>query len=173
MRTLLVAPGGLPEPPISRACPRLARADHARLETMCADDATRRELLDRADVVAIHVLPDHLGACLSVAREASTRGCITVLIVTPPIVDPVHLAMASGVDLVVRARHEHALAELLDHLDGNPRHLLLEDIDGITFADQTGAVVHGRPRFTLPVPLSLATEPHSSPSRVGAGSCHG
>ncbi len=110
------------------------------------DEMRFRAELNRADVVAITSLTPQIYDAFDVARLAKEQGCVTILGGYHSTLDPEFVARNPNVDVVVRGEGEHTFKELVDYLDGNPRRVMLKDIDGLLFKDETGTVVQTKPR---------------------------
>nr|MDO8112722.1 radical SAM protein [Candidatus Sigynarchaeota archaeon] len=110
------------------------------------DEQVLRAELSRADVVAITSLTPQIYAALDVARIAKELGVVTIIGGYHATLDPEFVAKDPAVDVVVRGEGEHTFRELIDFFDGNPYHVELKDIDGISFKQEDGSVLHTKPR---------------------------
>jgi len=110
------------------------------------DEQNLRAELNRADIVAITSLTPQIYDALNVASIAKELGVVSILGGYHPTLDPEFVASHPAVDVVVRGEGEHTFRELIDFLDGNPQHVEMKDINGISFKTETGSIIHTRPR---------------------------
>ena len=106
-----------------------------------------RALLNRSDVVAITSMTPQISHALEVARMAKEQGCITIIGGYHPTLAPDYVAKHPAVDYIVRGEGEHTFREIVQYIDGNKNRVLLKDIDGISYKNPEGTVVHNKDRM--------------------------
>jgi len=105
----------------------------------------RREL-NRYDVVALTSMTPQITSAFEVAEMAKEQGCITILGGYHPTLAPDYVAQHPAVDFTVRGEGEHTFKELIDFIDGNKNNVALKEIDGLSYKDNDGRVVHNNDR---------------------------
>ena len=101
-----------------------------------------RSLLKDSDIVAITSLTPQINHALVVAKMAKDEGCITILGGYHPTLDPTHVISHEQVDYVVRGEGEHTFKELIDYLSSEKNERNLKEIDGLSYKDIDGNVIH-------------------------------
>lgn len=109
----------------------------------------RREL-NRTDVVAITSMTPQIYHALEVAEMAKEYGCITIIGGYHPTLAPEFVASHKSVDYVVRGEGEHTFKELIDYIDGNKNYTSLKDIDGLSYKNEEGKIIHNKERHLEP-----------------------
>ncbi|MFX0071015.1 MAG: B12-binding domain-containing radical SAM protein [Candidatus Hermodarchaeota archaeon] len=102
--------------------------------------------LNRSDIVAISCMTPQVSHALEVAEMAKNQGCKTIIGGYHPTLDPEYVTKCSGVDFTVRGEGEHTFRELIDHIDEKKNSKELKQIDGISYKDRNGDIVHNRDR---------------------------
>ena len=105
----------------------------------------RREL-NRYDVIAISSMTPQIYHAFEVAEMAKEHGCITILGGYHPTLVPEHVAEHPAIDYTVRGEGEHTFKEIIDYIDGNRNNVSLKDIDGISYKNKEGKVIHNNDR---------------------------
>lgn len=106
----------------------------------------RREL-NRSDIVAITSMTPQIHHALEVADMAKEQGCTTILGGYHPTLSPNYAAKHPSIDYAVRGEGEHTFKELIDYLDGNKNDVKISDIDGLSYKNKEGKVVHNNDRM--------------------------
>ena len=106
--------------------------------------------LNRHDVVAITSMTPQISSAFDVAKDAKEQGCTTILGGYHPTLDPEYVAKHPAVDYTIRGEGEHTFRELIDFIDGNKRNVALKDIDGISYKNEDGKIIHNKPRKLEP-----------------------
>jgi len=106
--------------------------------------------LNRHDVVAITSMTPQISSAVDVAKDAKAQGCTTILGGYHPTLDPEYVAKHPAVDYTIRGEGEHTFRELIDFIDGNKRNVALKDIDGISYKNEDGKIIHNKPRKLEP-----------------------
>lgn len=106
--------------------------------------------LNRHDVVAITSMTPQISSAFDVAKDAKEQGCTTILGGYHPTLDPEYVAKHPAVDYIIRGEGEHTFRELIDFIDGNKRNVALKDIDGISYKNEDGKIIHNKPRKLEP-----------------------
>ncbi|MBY9004297.1 MAG: B12-binding domain-containing radical SAM protein, partial [Candidatus Lokiarchaeota archaeon] len=101
-----------------------------------------RSMLRGSDIAAITSLTAQINHALVVAKMAKEEGCITILGGYHPTLDPNQVISHKQVDYVVRGEGEHTFKELIDYLDSEKNERNLEKIDGLSYKDIDGNVIH-------------------------------
>nr|MDO8117715.1 hypothetical protein [Candidatus Sigynarchaeota archaeon] len=102
--------------------------------------------LEQAHVVVISGNIGLVRDALDVACLAKGKDCITIMAGYHRMSDLELIARDPGVDVVLHGDEDAAFMEVIDYLDGNPAFTLLKDVAGISFKDETGRLVHTKPR---------------------------
>ena len=105
-----------------------------------------RSDLNRHDVVAITSMTPQIYHALDVAQMAKEHGCHTILGGYHPTLAPEFVARNPNVDFTIRGEGEHTFKEIIDYLDGNRKHIDLNQIDGLSYKDKDGTVKHNKER---------------------------
>jgi anaerobic magnesium-protoporphyrin IX monomethyl ester cyclase len=105
-----------------------------------------RSLLRSSDIVAITSLTPQISHAFVVARMAKEEGCITILGGYHPTLDPVQVISHKRVDYVIRGEGEHTFKELIDYLSSEKNERDLEKINGLSYKDSNGNVIHNAER---------------------------
>ncbi|MHA1315696.1 MAG: B12-binding domain-containing radical SAM protein [Candidatus Helarchaeota archaeon] len=105
-----------------------------------------RNNLNRFDVVAITSLTPQIYSALDIAQIAKEQGCTTILGGYHPTLAPDFVAQHPAVDFAIRGEGEHTFRELIDYIDNNKNNVALKDIDGISYKNGNGKVVHNNDR---------------------------
>ncbi len=109
----------------------------------------RREL-NRYDIVAITSMTPQIDHAFEVAQIAKEQGCTTILGGYHPTLAPEYVAHQTAVDYTIRGEGEHTFREIIDFLDGNRKNVALKDIDGVSYRNKAGNVVHNEDRKLEP-----------------------
>ena len=109
-----------------------------------------RILLNRADIVAITSMTPQIAHALEVAQMAKNQGCITIIGGYHPTLAPEYVVKHPAVDFIVRGEGEHTFKELIDYIDGNKNQVLLKDIDGVSYKNKDGKIIHNNERRLEP-----------------------
>jgi len=105
-----------------------------------------RAELNRTDVVAITSMTPQIYHALEVAKMAKEHGCHTIIGGYHPTLAPDFVISHDYVDFIVRGEGEHTFKELIDYIDGNKNHISLKEIDGISYRDKEGKIIHNQER---------------------------
>ena len=105
-----------------------------------------RELLSHSDVVAITSLTPQIYSAFEVAEMAKEHDCITIIGGYHATLAPDFVAAHEAVDFVIRGEGEHTYKELIDFIDNNKNNITIEDIDGLSYKDSNGNVIHNNER---------------------------
>ena len=121
----------------------VAIPEHATrlIDSRATNSDEAREAIARAHIVAINITPSNASSALDMTRVAKNERCVTILCTRHQFQDPVPIALDAGVDVVIDAHDTGAFRGIIEYLDGNPLHVLLKSINGITFTDERGAIV--------------------------------
>ena len=109
------------------------------------DKKVRREL-NRSDVVAITSMTPQIFNAFDVAEMAREQGCTTVIGGYHPTLAPDYVAKHDAIDYAVRGEGEHTFKELIDFLDKNNNKRNIKDIDGLSYKNSNGQVIHNNDR---------------------------
>jgi len=109
-----------------------------------------RAELNRTDVVAITSMTPQIYHALEVAKMAKEHGCYTIIGGYHPTLAPDFVVSHDYVDFIVRGEGEHTFKELIDYIDGNKNDISLKEIDGISYRDKEGKVIHNKERQLEP-----------------------
>ncbi|MFX1323593.1 MAG: B12-binding domain-containing radical SAM protein [Promethearchaeota archaeon] len=105
-----------------------------------------RTLLNQSDIVAITSMTPQISHAFEVAQMAKESGCTTILGGYHPTLAPDYVAKHPAVDYTIRGEGEYTFKELIDFIDGNKSKTALRSIDGVSFKDQEGKIVHNKDR---------------------------
>ncbi len=109
-----------------------------------------RSLLNQSDVVAITSMTPQISHALEVAQMAKESGCTTIMGGYHPTLVPDYVAKHSTVDYAIRGEGEHTFQELIGYINENGDHNALKNIDGVSYRNKEGQVVHNRDRKLEP-----------------------
>ncbi|MFX1287079.1 MAG: B12-binding domain-containing radical SAM protein [Promethearchaeota archaeon] len=105
-----------------------------------------RNELNRYDAVAITSMTPQVYSALDVAKIAKEQGCITILGGYHPTLVPEFVAKHKFVDFTVRGEGEHTFKEIIDYIDNNKNKVSIKDIDGISYRNNDGKIIHNNER---------------------------
>ncbi|GAJ04651.1 unnamed protein product, partial [marine sediment metagenome] len=105
-----------------------------------------RSELNRYDTVAITSMTPQVYSALEVAKMAKDQGCNTIIGGYHPTLVPEFVAGHEYVDFTVRGEGEHTFKEIIDYLDGNKKKNSIKDIDGISYKNKEGKIIHNSER---------------------------
>ena len=105
-----------------------------------------RSELNRYDTVAITSMTPQVYSALEVAKMAKDQGCNTIIGGYHPTLVPEFVADHEYVDFTVRGEGEHTFKEIIDYLDGNKKKISIKDIDGISYKNKEGKIIHNSER---------------------------
>ncbi|MHA2008567.1 MAG: B12-binding domain-containing radical SAM protein [Promethearchaeota archaeon] len=105
-----------------------------------------RSDLNKADIVAITSMTPQISHALEVAQMAKKQGCITIMGGYHPTLAPNYVAEHPAVDYAIRGEGEHTFRELVQFIDGNKTREVLKHIDGVSYKNQEGHVIHNKDR---------------------------
>ncbi|MHA1912759.1 MAG: B12-binding domain-containing radical SAM protein [Promethearchaeota archaeon] len=109
-----------------------------------------RSLLNKSDVVAITSMTPQISNAFEVAEMAKKQGCTTIMGGYHPSLAPEYVAKHPAVDFTVRGEGEYTFQELIQFLDGNKNPQDLKNIDGVSYKDKEGQVLHNKDRKLEP-----------------------
>ncbi|HUW89490.1 MAG TPA: radical SAM protein [Candidatus Nanopelagicaceae bacterium] len=109
-----------------------------------------RSELNRYDTVAITSMTPQIYSALEVAKMAKEQGCNTIIGGYQPTLVPEFVADHEYVDFTVRGEGEHTFKEIIDYLDGNKKRISLKEIDGISYKNKEGNIIHNSERELEP-----------------------
>ncbi|MFX1278721.1 MAG: B12-binding domain-containing radical SAM protein [Promethearchaeota archaeon] len=109
-----------------------------------------RTLLNHSDIVAITSMTPQISHAIEVAEMAKQQGCTTIMGGYHPTLAPDYVASHSAVDYTIRGEGEHTFRELIQHIDKGKINNQLRDIDGVSFKNNDGKVIHNRDRRLEP-----------------------
>ncbi|MBY8979084.1 MAG: radical SAM protein [Candidatus Lokiarchaeota archaeon] len=101
-----------------------------------------RSELNRYDTVAITSMTPQIYSALEVAKMAKEHGCNTIIGGYHPTLVPEFVADHEYVDFTVRGEGEHTFKEIIDYLDDNKKQISLKEIDGISYKNKEGKIIH-------------------------------
>jgi radical SAM superfamily enzyme YgiQ (UPF0313 family) len=102
--------------------------------------------LNNADVVAITSMTPQISHALEVAQMAKEHGAITIMGGYHPTLAPDYVSKHPAVDYTIRGEGEYTFQELISYLDGNRDRNVLKNIDGVSYKNKEGQVVHNEDR---------------------------
>ncbi len=105
-----------------------------------------RNDLNKTDIVAITSMTPQIYHAFEVAKMAKEQGCITILGGYHPTLSPDYAAKHPAVDYAIRGEGERTFQELVNYIDGNKDQKALKDIDGVSYKNKEGQVVHNKDR---------------------------
>ncbi|MFX0137417.1 MAG: B12-binding domain-containing radical SAM protein, partial [Candidatus Hodarchaeota archaeon] len=106
--------------------------------------------LNQSDIVALTSMTPQIAHAFEVAEMAKEQGCTTIFGGYHPTLAPEYVTKNPSVDYTIRGEGEHTFRELIDFLDGNKNRITLKDIDGLSFSDKEGRVIHNKERRLEP-----------------------
>ncbi len=109
-----------------------------------------RSLLNQSDLVAITSMTPQISSAFEVAQMAKKSGCTTIIGGYHPTLDPDYVAIHPAVDYAIRGEGEHTFKELINYLDGSNKQVALKDIDGVSYRNNEGKVIHNKERMLEP-----------------------
>ncbi|MBY8982357.1 MAG: radical SAM protein [Candidatus Lokiarchaeota archaeon] len=109
-----------------------------------------KRILNHHDVVAITSMTPQISNAFDVAKIAKEQGCKTIIGGYQPTLTPEYVAGNSYVDYAVRGEGEHTFREIIEFLDGDKKKLSIKDIDGISYRDNEGRIIHNKDRDLEP-----------------------
>ncbi len=105
-----------------------------------------RSLLNQNDIVALTSMTPQISHAFEVAQMAKEHGCTTIIGGYQPTLAPESVAKHPSIDYVVRGEGEHTFRELVEYIDGNKGTKLLSKIDGVSYKNKEGIVIHNKDR---------------------------
>ena len=105
-----------------------------------------RSELNQYDIVAITSMTPQIYSALEIAEMAKGQGCTTIIGGYHPTLVPEFVAKHEYVDFTVRGEGENTFKELIDYIDGNKNNVSIEDIDGISYLNKDGKIIHNADR---------------------------
>ncbi|MHA1931719.1 MAG: B12-binding domain-containing radical SAM protein, partial [Promethearchaeota archaeon] len=105
-----------------------------------------RNVLNKTDVVAITSMTPQISHALEVAQIAKEHGCTTIIGGYHPTLAPDYVAQHPAVDYAIRGEGEYTFQETINFLDGNKDHKTIKNIDGLSYKNKDGQVVHNKDR---------------------------
>lgn len=105
---------------------------------------------NRYDIVAITSLTPQIYNAINIAKLAKKQGCITIMGGYHPTLDPDFVANQPSVDYVIRGEGENTFRELIAFLNGNSKKMSKNQINGISFKNGNGKVIHTNDRYLEP-----------------------
>lgn len=109
-----------------------------------------RSELNRYDAVAITSMTPQVYSALEIAKMAKEQGCITIIGGYHPTLVPEFVAKRDYVDFTVRGEGEHTFKEVIDYIDDNKNNVSIKQIDGISYRNKDGKVIHNNERRLEP-----------------------
>ena len=109
-----------------------------------------RSLLNQSDLVALTSMTPQISHAFEVAQTAKEQGCTTIIGGYQPTLAPEFVVKHPAVDYAVRGEGEHTFRELVDYIDGNASNTTLRNIDGISYKNKEGQVLHNKDRKLEP-----------------------
>ena len=109
-----------------------------------------RALLNRSDLVAITSMTPQISHAFEVAEMAKEQGCTTILGGYHPTLAPDYVAKHPAVDYTIRGEGEYSFQELVQYLERNENPNLLKNIDGVSYKNKEGKVMHNKDRRLEP-----------------------
>ncbi|TFF99894.1 MAG: radical SAM protein [Promethearchaeota archaeon] len=105
---------------------------------------------NKYDVVAITSLTPQIYSALKIAELAKSRGCKTILGGYHPTLDPEFVVNHNSVDYLIRGEGENTFRELISYLENDTKNNLRKEIDGISYIDKNGKIIHTKNRCLEP-----------------------
>ncbi|MFX1601759.1 MAG: B12-binding domain-containing radical SAM protein, partial [Promethearchaeota archaeon] len=109
-----------------------------------------RSLLNQSDIVALTSMTPQISHAFEVAQMAKDHGCTTIIGGYQPTLAPDFVIKNPAIDYVVRGEGEHTFRELIEFLNGNKANTTLRNIDGISYRNKVGEVLHNKDRTLEP-----------------------
>ncbi|MCK4380367.1 MAG: radical SAM protein [Candidatus Lokiarchaeota archaeon] len=109
-----------------------------------------RSLLNQSDIVALTSMTPQISNAFEVAQMAKEQGCTTIIGGYQPTLVPESVAKHPAIDYAVRGEGEHTFREIIDYIDGNKGNTAISNIDGISYKNKEGQVVHNKDRILEP-----------------------
>ncbi|MFX1364076.1 MAG: B12-binding domain-containing radical SAM protein [Promethearchaeota archaeon] len=103
-------------------------------------------LLNQNDIVALTSMTPQISHAFEVAQMAKEQGCTTIIGGYQPTLDPESVARHPAVDYAVRGEGEYTFRELIEYIDGNKGNIPLSKIDGVSYKNKEGIVIHNKDR---------------------------
>jgi radical SAM superfamily enzyme YgiQ (UPF0313 family) len=110
------------------------------------DEEQLKRECNRHDVVALTSMTPQIYGALENAKLAKDQGCKTIIGGYHPTLDPEFVAKRSYIDYVVRGEGEHTFRELIDFIDGKKGDTSMKDINGISYKNKQGKIIHTEDR---------------------------
>jgi len=107
-------------------------------------------LLNQSDIVALTSMTPQISHAFEIAQMAKEHGCTTIIGGYQPTLAPEFVAKHPAVDYIVRGEGEHTFREIVDYIDGNINKIPLRKIDGISYKNKEGQVLHNQDRKLEP-----------------------
>ncbi len=107
-------------------------------------------LLNKSDIVALTSMTPQISHAFEVAQMAKDHGCTTIIGGYQPTLAPEYVAKHPAIDYAVRGEGEHTFRELVNYIDGNKSNNTLKDIDGVSYKNNEGRVLHNKDRKLEP-----------------------
>ncbi len=105
-----------------------------------------RSLLNKSDIVAITSMTPQISHAFEVAEMAKKQGCTTIVGGYHPTLAPDYVAKHPAVDYIIRGEGEYSFQELVQYLESNENRNLLKNIDGVSYKNKEGKVIHNKDR---------------------------
>jgi len=105
-----------------------------------------RGLLNQSDIVAISSMTPQISHALEVAEMAKELGCTTIVGGYHPTLAPDYVARHPAVDYTVRGEGEYTFRDLVHYIDEDKNKDDLRKIDGVSYKNKEGKVVHNKDR---------------------------
>ena len=109
-----------------------------------------RTLLNHSDIVAITSMTPQISHALEVAEMAKELGCTTLMGGYHPTLAPDYVARHPAVDYAIRGEGEYTFQELVQYIDKDESVDNLKKIDGVSFKNKEGKVIHNKDRKLEP-----------------------
>jgi anaerobic magnesium-protoporphyrin IX monomethyl ester cyclase len=105
-----------------------------------------RSLLNQSDIVALTSMTPQISHAFEVAEMAKDLDCTTIIGGYHPTLAPEYVAKHHAIDYTVRGEGEHTFRELIDYLDENKVNKSIREIDGLSYKNEEGKVLHNKDR---------------------------
>ncbi len=105
-----------------------------------------RSLLNQSDIVALTSMTPQIYHAFEVAEMAKDLDCTTIIGGYHPTLAPEYVAKHHAIDYTVRGEGEHTFRELIDYLDANRVNKSIREIDGLSYKNKEGKVLHNKDR---------------------------
>ena len=109
-----------------------------------------RTLLNQSDIVAITSMTPQISNAFEVAEMAKEQGCTTILGGYQPTLAPDYVVKHPAVDYIIRGEGEHSFQELVQYIESNENPNLLKNIDGVSYKNKEGKLIHNKDRRLEP-----------------------